>query len=132
LRAYAALCLLALAGCNSMDPLTRPYVWKPTDINAHNIAAMAANPADLRRGRDKAKRQVGLESDAVDRLGPATRCRARGGASGGSSGGGAVVAVVADHPVEEAEPCRPKTDASTSPLSFHLLTRLASATTDRR
>jgi len=89
LRAYAALCLLALAGCNSMDPLTRPYVWKPTDINAHNIAAMAANPADLRRGRDKAKRQVGLESDAVDRLWTGHPLPLLGGgASGGSSGGG--------------------------------------------
>jgi len=50
-----------------------------------------------------------------------------GGASGGPRVAVAVVAVVADHPVEEAEPCRPKTDASTSPLSFHLLNKVASA-----
>jgi hypothetical protein len=85
----AVLTLLALTGCDSLDPLTRPYVWKPTDINAHNIAVMADDPADLVRGRETKTRRAIQESDAVERLwaGKPTPLL-NGGASGGGGGGG--------------------------------------------
>jgi type IV pilus biogenesis protein CpaD/CtpE len=64
----AAVGLLALAGCDQIDPLKRPYMWQETGANAHNIAAMAANPADLIHGRDLARRRSAMDSDSVDRL----------------------------------------------------------------
>jgi type IV pilus biogenesis protein CpaD/CtpE len=64
----AALSLLALAGCDQIDPLKRPYMWHETGVNTQNIAAMAANPADLIHGRDSARRRAAMESDGVDRL----------------------------------------------------------------
>ena len=87
--AAAALSLLALAGCDQIDPLTRPYMWHPDDVNAQNIAAMAANPADLTHGRDSRRRRVLMESDAVDHLWSGKPLPLlSGGGSGGSSGGG--------------------------------------------
>jgi type IV pilus biogenesis protein CpaD/CtpE len=68
LWAVAAISLLALAGCNQIDPLTRPYMWEESGVNAHNVAAMAANPADLTHGRDAPQRRVSVESDPVDHL----------------------------------------------------------------
>jgi type IV pilus biogenesis protein CpaD/CtpE len=66
--AAAALSLLALSGCDQIDPMTRPYVWVPSDVNPHNVAAMAVNPADLVHGRESGNRRAVQESDAVDRL----------------------------------------------------------------
>jgi hypothetical protein len=94
--AAAALSLLGLAGCDQIDPLKRPYMWEATGVNARNIAAMAANPADLVHGRDTARRRVAMESDGVDRLwsGKALPLptdmpgSAVGGAAGGGGGGG--------------------------------------------
>jgi len=63
-----ALSLPALGGCGQTDPLTRPYMWEESGVNAHNIAAMAANPADLTHGRDSPQRRVSVESDPVDHL----------------------------------------------------------------
>jgi type IV pilus biogenesis protein CpaD/CtpE len=68
LWAVASISLLALAGCSQTDPLTRPYMWEETGVNAHNVAAMAANPADLTHGRDAPQRRVSVESDPVDHL----------------------------------------------------------------
>jgi hypothetical protein len=90
--AVATLTLLTLTGCDRIDPLTRPYVWKPTDINAHNIAAMADDPNDLVRGRETKSRRAVQESDAVEHLWagkPAGLLGTGGGGGGGSSGGGA-------------------------------------------
>jgi hypothetical protein len=64
----AALSLLALTGCNRLDPLERPYMWQATNSNAQNIAAMAANPADLTRGQDQQRRRAAVDSDSVVRL----------------------------------------------------------------
>jgi hypothetical protein len=64
----AAISLLALAGCNQIDPLQRPYMWHATGVNEQNIAAMAVNPGDLVRGRDSPRRRVVVESDGVTRL----------------------------------------------------------------
>jgi hypothetical protein len=60
--------LVALAGCDQIDPLKRPYMWHATGINDQNIAAMAANPADLVHGRETNQRRVVVESDGVTRL----------------------------------------------------------------
>ena len=64
----AAISLLALTGCNQIDPLRRPYMWHASNANEQNIAAMAANPADLVHGRDSPQRRVVVESDGVTRL----------------------------------------------------------------
>ena len=66
--AAAALSLLALAGCDQIDPLKRPYMWYASGVNTQNIRAMAANPTDLAHGRDTPTRRAGLDSDSVDRL----------------------------------------------------------------
>jgi uncharacterized membrane protein YgcG len=92
--AVAALGLLSLAGCDKIDPLDRPYMWYESGVNAHNIAAMAANPTDLVRGRDQPRRNVSMESDGVDRIWsnkptPLLGSGSTGGSSGGSSSGGA-------------------------------------------
>lgn len=39
--------LLAVAGCNRIDPYTREGVWRPNGANAANLRAMVAVPADL-------------------------------------------------------------------------------------
>jgi type IV pilus biogenesis protein CpaD/CtpE len=82
--AAAMLSLLALSGCDKIDPLTRPYVWVPTNVNPHNIAAMAVNPSDLVRGRESKNTRAIEESDAVEHLWsghPAALLSGGGGAS---------------------------------------------------
>ena len=64
----AAIGLLTLAGCDQIDPLKRPYMWHDANVNALNIAAMAANPADLYHGRDSSRRRSAMDADSVDRL----------------------------------------------------------------
>ena len=68
LGTMAALGLLALAGCDATDPVKREYVWHPSNINQSNIAAMAANPSDLVRGRETQTRQAVIDTDAVNRV----------------------------------------------------------------
>jgi type IV pilus biogenesis protein CpaD/CtpE len=68
LSVLAALSLLALAGCDQIDPLSRPYMWHETGVNAQNIAAMAVNPADLVHGRNSPRRRAATDSDSVERL----------------------------------------------------------------
>jgi hypothetical protein len=88
----AALSLLALAGCDQIDPLKRPFMWEESGVNASNIAAMAANPTDLTRGRDTPQRRVRVESEAVEHLWNGTpKPLLSGSSSGGSTpttGGG--------------------------------------------
>ena len=82
---------LLLTGCDQMDPLKRDYMWHPSDSNMRNIAAMAANPADLRRGRHADRRRVAGEADGVERLWNNKTTPLPGGAagsSGASSGSG--------------------------------------------
>ncbi len=83
----AAVSLLALTGCNQIDPLKRPYMWHESEINRHNIAAMAANPHDLVRGRETPRRRAVTESDAVQRLWSGQPVPLQGGGGSGSSGG---------------------------------------------
>jgi hypothetical protein len=92
LLASAALSLLALTGCDQMDPMTRPYVWKPSGANADNISAMAADPHDLIVGRtQRGPRRSGSDVDAIDRLWtgkPVPLLSAGSGGSGAGGGGG--------------------------------------------
>jgi type IV pilus biogenesis protein CpaD/CtpE len=47
---FAALLLpllVSLAGCNQIDPYTRPGNWRPNGANDANLRAMVAVPADL-------------------------------------------------------------------------------------
>jgi hypothetical protein len=89
----AMLTLLALTGCNQLDPLKRPYMWQATDANAQNIAAMAANPADLTHGQDIRRRRASMDTDAVTRVWTGKTIPlitdTPGAASGGGSSGGA-------------------------------------------
>jgi predicted small lipoprotein YifL len=91
LLAGAALVLLSLTGCGQIDPLTRPFSWNPEGVNADNIAAMAANPADLEHGRDTSRRRARVESDGVDRLwsGKPSPLLNGGGSYGGGGGAAA-------------------------------------------
>ncbi|HEX3991384.1 MAG TPA: hypothetical protein VHX39_09455 [Acetobacteraceae bacterium] len=77
-------------------------MWHATGVNEQNIAAMAANPADLVHGRDAPRRRVVLESDGVNRLwtgkqlpllsdtpgASASSGSSTGGGSGAPTGGG--------------------------------------------
>ncbi|MSP02525.1 MAG: hypothetical protein EXR07_15965 [Acetobacteraceae bacterium] len=78
---------LALSGCDQFDPLKRSYMWHPADSNTHNITAMAANPADLTRGRHSNRRRVAGESDAVDRVWSNKTAPLSGGSAGASGAG---------------------------------------------
>jgi hypothetical protein len=87
--AAAAVSLLALAGCDQIDPLKRPYMWEESGVNDHNIAVMAANPSDLSRGRETPKRNVSLESDSIEKLWAGKPTPFAGGGASGSSSSGA-------------------------------------------
>ena len=100
LWAVAAISMLALAGCNQIDPLKRPYMWEATGVNNRNIAAMAVNPGDLVHGRDSSQRRVVVESDGVTRLwsgrplpllsdAPGASTSSSSSSGGGASGGAA-------------------------------------------
>ena len=86
LLATAALSLLALAGCDAVDPLKRPYMWEESGVNAHNIAAMAANPADLVHGQDSPRHRA--DPDSVDRVWTNKPTQLLGGGSAAPAGGG--------------------------------------------
>ena len=94
----AALSLLAVAGCDQIDPLTRPYMWHPDNAVANNMAVMAANPDDLVHGRETRVRRARMESDGVERIWTSKQLPLFGGVagsvtgSGGGSGGGAAPA----------------------------------------
>jgi hypothetical protein len=64
----AMIGLVSLAACDPLDPLKRDYYWHPANVNQSNIAAMAANPADLSRGRDSRSGPSITQADAVNRV----------------------------------------------------------------
>jgi hypothetical protein len=57
-----------LSGCNALEPYGRADAWHPTGANAANLAAMAADPADLVRGRGTGASDGLAAAAAVDRL----------------------------------------------------------------
>ena len=85
--------VLALAGCEEMDPYHRHDVWYPTGAPQANLAAMVANPNDLIRGRGDGKVDAQRAEMAVTRI---RQDKPKilpnptgGGGSGGGGGGGA-------------------------------------------
>lgn len=81
------LCLGALAGCAGTDTYRRPGTWHPDGANAANIAAMAANPGDLLRGRGSPGSDGPLAARAIDRLWDVPQPGTGGASAGGPSAG---------------------------------------------
>lgn len=81
-----------LAGCAGPDPYHFPHTWRPTGANDANLAAMAARPADLARGRGTGPADGQVIATAVERL-RSGRVKPLAEGSGGSSGaaGGAAL-----------------------------------------
>jgi len=68
---FAALLLpllVALAGCDQVDPYTRPGNWRPNGANDANLRAMVAVPADLVAATPASPANGQLSAAAVDRL----------------------------------------------------------------
>ena len=84
-----ALVLLGLTGCQQLDPLTRPYSWQPSNVNASNIAVMAVRPADLMRGRHASARRPAREPSAAAERALSGKTLPFLGGGGGGGGGGA-------------------------------------------
>jgi hypothetical protein len=91
-RIAPVISLLTLAACQEMDPYSRPDTWQPTGANAGNIAAMAADPHDLIRGRGAQQVDSHASSLAIGHVWidtPKPLLNPGGfDAGGGSSGGG--------------------------------------------
>jgi hypothetical protein len=71
MRSFAlllALLLLAPAACTEMNPDTRSGIWHPTGVNARNLAAQMANPADAIYGRGAPGTDSPLAITAVEHL----------------------------------------------------------------
>jgi type IV pilus biogenesis protein CpaD/CtpE len=68
-RAAVLLSLLvALAGCNQIDPYTRPGNWRPNGANDANLRAMVAVPSDLAVATLASPANGQLAATAVGRL----------------------------------------------------------------
>jgi hypothetical protein len=80
------LALLALGGCAVTDTYSRPGTWHPDRANAANLAAMAANPADLLHGRGRDGSDSALAAAAIERLWDGSQQPGTSGA-GGTAGG---------------------------------------------
>jgi type IV pilus biogenesis protein CpaD/CtpE len=68
---FAALLLpllVSLAGCNQIDPYTRPGNWRPNGANDANLRAMVAVPADLAVATPASPADGSLAAMAVARL----------------------------------------------------------------
>ena len=90
LLGLAALVASGLTGCDALDPQDRPYAWHPTNANAVNIAAMAANPRDLLVGRETARGSARNGVAAVQRIwDDKPAALGGGGAVGGAASGAA-------------------------------------------
>jgi uncharacterized membrane protein YgcG len=85
--ALAAATPLALAACQVPDTSGADATWSPKGMNAANLAAMVADPADLVRGRDDPGPDHKLAARAV--LDLWTNPTGAGASAGGGSAGGA-------------------------------------------
>ncbi len=90
---FAAIALVAVAGCAFTDPYEKSGVWKPNGSNADNLALQVVHPTDLVLGRGSEFADGDTAAQAVDRL---RRDKAKPvvstsitsvGGSGGSAGG---------------------------------------------
>ena len=90
-RVFIVIGVLALAGCDQLDPQLKVDAWRPTGANAGNIAAMVANPRDLVSGHGMIFEDSGAATLAVGHITadqPKPMTGGGGGGSGGGSGGG--------------------------------------------
>lgn len=60
--------LVALAGCQAVDPLYREGLWRPTGANDANLRAMVAVPSDLAWGAEATGGDGQRAARAVQRL----------------------------------------------------------------
>jgi uncharacterized membrane protein YgcG len=77
-----------LAACHVPDTSGAEGVWAPKGINAANLAAMVADPADLVRGHSDKGPDHKLAAHAVTDLWANSAGASAGGAAGGSASGG--------------------------------------------
>lgn len=68
MRAALILSFLGSAGCADVDPYRRPGVWRPSGVNAANIASSVVQPADLVRGRGARHADGEQAASAVQRM----------------------------------------------------------------
>ena len=68
MRMGALLLLLAVAGCDQVDPYSRPGVWRPHGSNDANLRAMVVVPSDLVLATPTARADGGLAAAALTRL----------------------------------------------------------------
>jgi hypothetical protein len=68
IRTFLFVMVAFAAGCANVEPYHRTDVWYPTGSNAGNIAAMAANPNDLIRGRSGQQGDARQAATAIDRI----------------------------------------------------------------
>ena len=89
--------ILALAGCEDLDPYRRTDVWYPTGAPQGNLDAMVANPQDLIHGHgvgtSDGKQSVTaighVWTDTPKAMLDPTGSAGSGGGGGGGGGGGA-------------------------------------------
>ena len=67
-HAAALVLLLAVAGCDRIDPYTREGAWRPNNANEANLRAMVAVPSDLVWATPASRPDGGLAAAAVARL----------------------------------------------------------------
>ena len=60
--------LVALTGCDQVDPYTRPGNWRPIGANDANLRAMVAVPADLAEATPASPADGNRAAMAVARL----------------------------------------------------------------
>ena len=84
--AIASAGLALLSGCAGPEPFDRLSTWRPTGANAANLAAMAARPAELARGRGTGPTDGQVVTAAVERL-RYGRLKPIGDTSAGGGGG---------------------------------------------
>ncbi len=84
-----ALATLGVGGCSQTDPYQRSGTWKPSGVNDANIAAQAANPADLTRGRAAPPGTMRTATTAVERMWQGTSQQRQQGQGQGQSQAGA-------------------------------------------
>lgn len=91
--------VLLIAGCAQRDPYQRTDVWRPTGVNASNLAAMVANPADLIAGRGESRHDTKASTIAIGHVWAAEpQPLSHGGQGGGSSTQGAAATPMTPSP----------------------------------
>lgn len=67
-RPTAALLLLIVSGCDTIDPYQRDGAWRPNGANDANLRSMVAVPSDVVVAEPAAPADGGLAAAALNRL----------------------------------------------------------------